>query len=198
MKKNGLLLIVFFCSFSIFSQEKNIDQTYKYRKFFTELRFYSNLPDKYQGFNIGYQRIAPMKLDGKAHSNIMHGLEASFQGSLFVGDIPQGFNPSDIMNVRLSYVAGYNHKLSKQLSIFGSIKPSISWTGIFTEKDTTPPGGSAVPTEENIDSNFDFVGLISGEIRYFFSEKGKHGIAADIFTSLEGGYGFTIGYTWRR
>ena len=197
MKKVILLVVFLMLSFNTFSQgEKG---NYNYRKFFTELRHYTNLPDGYGGFNIGYLRIAPMKLDGKMHSNIMHGLEFQFQGSLHEGGELLTVTPPDIMNMRLSYVAGYNHNLSKQLSLFGSIKPSLSWTGLFSEVDVPVSNTNLTTiTEDKIDSNFDFVGLIGAEVRYFFSEEGKHGIAAEIFTSIEGGYGFTVGYTWRR
>lgn len=187
-----LVTIMLLLTSTVFFAQDDETTIYKHRKIFTEVRYYSNTISAgngltYQGFNIGYQGVGALKLKGEKHPNIKHGMELYFEINMDTGTVLDQSLPAppQIFNGRASYVFGYEHQLSDRLMLFGSIKPSLAYTGLFSDEE-------GVSTE----SNFDFVGLISGEVRYFFTE--KFGLAADIFTSFEGGYGVNLGIAWRK
>lgn len=183
MRKLFTTLSLLLTSMVLYAQD---NEDYRYRKFYTNLRQYTSMPDSHGGMNIGYQSIRPLKLKGRNFQNIKVGLDFNFQ---ITGDADHKdqIPIKDMINLRLGFVTGYNYALSEQLSVFGSLKPSLGYTYIEPNSDKEEPK-----------SNFDFLGLIGLEGRYFFTKTSKHGIATEIFTSFEGGYGFTVGYTWRK
>lgn len=182
------LASLFFISISIYAQEET-NQLYSNSNIFTDIKGYTDTPENYTSFNIGYEFVTPLKIGGELHSNIKHGYEFNFGGLLQSGDgLALG---SDIMTLRASYVIGYELPVSNQLSFFASVKPGLDAVLIFTEDPNSNSG------EEDITTDYSFSGLIGLEGRYFFSEKGKFGLSAEMLTSFEGGFGFLVGFAWR-
>lgn len=188
MKKIFLIInfILLLSSTGLCQEQKN----YSYSTIFTELRHYLNKPKDYGAFNFGYQGIRPLKLKGEKHKNLRNGLEIHFALTLADGAV---LNRPDILSFRVSYVFGYEYAVSSQFTVIGNIKPSYVYTGVYTlKKDPI----TQRTVEDNI-NNHDIAALLGVNARYFFSENGKFGVSAELFTSLRGGTGFNSGLTWR-
>lgn len=184
MKKLFLsVVILFYFSTAIFSQTGD-NQLYRYGNFSVDLKAILDTPEDYVSLNFNLETVSPLKIGGEYHPNFRHGAE--FGMSLFTvvsGDAPA----TSIVGVSLGYILGYEYQASKQLSFFPSIKPTLNLS-IFIDDSMD---------ESQIETDFAFSGLLGLEARYFFSEEGRYGVSAEALTSVDGGFGFLVGFVWR-
>ncbi len=185
MKKNYLFACLIFSLFtlSLCAQENDL-QLYKYNSVFVNLKGFQSSVEGLEQFNIGYKSVTPFVSKKKLHPNLAHGAEFSMNV----------FPRADIITLNLAYIFGYEYQIDESFSLFPNIKPFVSAT--FSEKITYDNNGFEESSEINTDFNFD--ALVGLEGRYFFGEKKKYGISSEILTSFNGGFGFNLGFIWRK
>ena len=63
---------------------------------------------------------------------------------------------------------------------------------------STPDPNGGIGTTESYNHDFTLDALLGLEMRYFFSDEGKYGISTELLTTFNGGYGFNLGFIWRK
>ncbi|WP_088324573.1 hypothetical protein [Polaribacter tangerinus] len=180
--KKLLFMYVFLFSVMVFSQE-NDKKHYEYQNVFVDLKGFTSSDEGLEQFNIAYKKVSPFSSNGKLHENLAHGLEFGMNV----------FPISDIINLRLAYVFGYEFQVDNQFSIFPNVKPYVGVS--LYETKTFDSQGFEESAEMKADFNLD--ALIGFEARYFISKSKKYGVSAELLTSFNGGFGFNLGFIWR-